>query len=85
MDAHPEIHPDDDPERRRRRSIASTFSRSDEYERLLKMKAEAHANPVAHAMIEALRPETRMAFGSYQIAREAALVEGLIDENGAPR
>lgn len=80
-----EIDHDDDPERRRRRSIATTFSRSDDYELLLALKAVADVNPIAHARLEGLHPSTRIAFGSYTLARELALAEGLIDESGEPK
>lgn len=81
---HP-IGADSSRESRRRKSIASTFRRSDDYEAMLKLKAAAEGgNLVAHQQMEGLSPATRLAFGSYQAAREAVIAEGIINADGSP-
>ena len=82
---HP-IGPDTSREARRQRSIASTFHRSDRHETMLQLKtAAAKGNLVAHQQMEGLSPAERMAFGSYQAARDAAIAEGLINDDGSSR
>lgn len=73
-------------EERRRRSIAATFRRSEIHESLIERQAAAlGGNMVAHLQMESLSPSERMSFGSYVNARDAAIAENLVDQNGDPR
>lgn len=76
----------DTPDERRRKSIAATFRRSEIHESLIERQAAAlGGNMVAHLLMEALSPSERMSFGSYVNARDAAIAENLVDQNGDPR
>ena len=74
-------------EARRRRSVASSFRRSDHHDMPITKKAQAEAgNQVAHQLIEGRSPSAEpLAFGSNQAAREAAVQEGLIDATESRR
>lgn len=83
---HPVNDQSPSPEAVRRRSIATTFKRRDEYEAMVKLRAAAESgNAVAYERLERLDPMTRMSFGSYVNARDAALAEGIINDDGTPR